>query len=133
MKNSGPLLLRVGLSIVFLWFGAHQLSAPAGWISFLPEWSRGLPFSQVSLVLLNGWFEVVAGVFLLLGGHTRLIALFLGAHLLAIAFAVGINGPVGIRDFGLSIATLSLSLMKKHDVSLDRLWEKRTSPENPLT
>lgn len=132
MKISGPFLLRVGLSIVFLWFGAHQLSAPAGWVSFLPPWSQALPVSQISLVLLNGWFEVAAGVLLLLGGHTRLIALLLGVHLLGIAFTVGINGPVGIRDFGLAVAALSLSLTKEHDFSLDRVWKKQAPTENPL-
>ena len=36
LEKSGPVILRVGLALVFLWFGSSQLFSPTQWTSFLP-------------------------------------------------------------------------------------------------
>jgi uncharacterized membrane protein YphA (DoxX/SURF4 family) len=59
---------------------------------------------------MNGLFEVGAGVFLALGIWTRFVAFILGLHLLLISSSLGFSA-IGVRDFGLSFATLALALL----------------------
>lgn len=100
-----PVILRLATSLVFLWFGANQLMNPSQWTSFVPSWANFI--SANLLVSLNGFMEVVLGFTLLLGFQVRSVALILGLHLLVIAGSVGWNA-IGVRDFGLSLATLSI-------------------------
>ncbi len=58
----------------------------------------------------NGIFEVVLGTLLAMGFFVRIIAFILALHLIPIALDFGFV-PTGVRDLGLSIATLALSLM----------------------
>lgn len=118
----GSLLLRFGLVIVFLWFGFSQLSNPSEWTVFLPSWVKMVPISENHFVMLNGLFEVVSATLLLLGAYVRITALLLGLHLVGIAFSIGITST-GVRDFGLSIATLSLALLGSRQFSIDSMLE----------
>jgi len=72
-----------------------------------------------TIVLLNGGFEVVGGMLLLLGLYVRWIALLLALHLFAIAYEVGYN-DIGVRDFCLGVSTLSLSLFNGDSWTLQR-------------
>ncbi len=108
-KKYGPILLRYGLSAVFLWFGLNQILFPSEWLAWLPGWVHSLPISATMFVITNGIIEVLLGILLIAGLFTRLVALALGFHLLGIAFTVGYN-DIGVRDFGLSLAVLSVSL-----------------------
>jgi uncharacterized membrane protein YphA (DoxX/SURF4 family) len=112
LENSGLVLLRVGLALVFLWFGAEQLLHPNDWISYIPEFLNNFFLPPVKLVMINGLFEVVASILLILNIHTRIVALLLAIHMIGIAISIGIN-PIGVRDLGLSVATLSLSLISR--------------------
>ena len=116
MQRWAPVLVRIGLALVFLWFGSQQLMNPQQWTSFIPSFITFI--SAIKMVVLNGWFEVVLGVALLAGFHVRPVALLLGLHLLSIAFSVGLS-PIGVRDFGLSFATLSIFLAGRDMLSLD--------------
>jgi uncharacterized membrane protein YphA (DoxX/SURF4 family) len=107
LNNYGPFILRVGIALVFLWFGSQQLLHSVEWTGWLPSWTQNLPVSRTTFVFMNGIFEVIFGTLLFLGLFTRLSSLLLGLHLLAIAFTIGYN-DVGVRDFGLAIATLSI-------------------------
>ncbi|MGV8141380.1 MAG: hypothetical protein ACP5OA_04745, partial [Candidatus Woesearchaeota archaeon] len=57
----------------------------------------------------NVLFEIILGVMLLLGVFTRISALLLGLHLVMISISLG-YGATAIRDWGLSIATLSIAM-----------------------
>lgn len=119
------LVVRVGLSAVFLWFGIYQIMDPAPWGVLIPQAIISLSgLSATTLVLFNGWFEVVFGICLLLGFFTRLTALLLALHLFNITFVVGYN-DVGVRDFGLAMATLSIFLRGSDALSLDARLEKK--------
>ncbi|MCR4311975.1 MAG: DoxX family protein [Candidatus Uhrbacteria bacterium] len=118
-----PTVLRVALSLVFLWFGTQQLMAPEDWIGFLPQWALGFPFDDAeTFVMLNGWMEVVFGAMMLIGFATRFSALVLGGHLLGIAVTAG--GAIGVRDFGLAMATLSMVIANPGVHSLDARMKK---------
>ena len=38
----GKRVLRISLSLVFLWFGINQLYFPSSWIGFVPSFLSGI-------------------------------------------------------------------------------------------
>jgi len=106
----GMRLLRIGLALVFLWFGIQQLMNPGDWIGYVPDIASKFFLNTTQIVLINGLFEVVASVLLILNVYAWLAALLLGLHMLGISFSIGIN-PIGVRDIGISVGTLALALL----------------------
>ena len=117
-QEIGKVILRIGLSLVFLWFSFQQLSNPILWVSFVPGFVSYF-VSPVSAVIMNGFAEMILGLLLIFGMYTRISSLLLGLHLLGIAFSVGFN-PVGIRDFGLGFACMALSFLAPDKYCLDK-------------
>ena len=126
MKNASIIILRVGIAAVILWFGFQQLFHGTDWIAYLPSWTTSLPISQLGLVYLNGWFEIVFGFMLLLGYYTRLVSALLALHLLDIIFTVG-YGATGVRDFGLFIAMASIFFYGTSPFSVDMFFDTEES------
>ena len=115
-----PVVLRLALAALFLWFGFSQVMDSSGWVSWLPVWATHLGWmSPTGFVLFNGWFEVVLGTLLAVGYLTRWVALLLALHILVIAYEVGYN-DIGVRDFVLAVATLALSLGGPDWLTFDR-------------
>lgn len=105
----GLLVLRLGLAAMFLWFGFSQLLDGVNWVSWVPEWAPALlHIPPAMIVLLNGAFEVVAGALIACNILTRWAALALAAHLALITFEIGMT-QIGVRDFGLTAATVALA------------------------
>jgi uncharacterized membrane protein YphA (DoxX/SURF4 family) len=77
-------------------------------------------------VQLNGSFEVLFGAMLLLGFYIRPVALLLALHMFQIAFTVG-YGEIGVRDFGLAMATASAFFHGADRFSLDAFLASRGS------
>ncbi len=120
-KKWAPVILRVGLVALFLWFGLSQVTDPAGWTSWLPTWATTLPWvAPKTLILLNGGFETVLGIALAAGFYTRWVALLLSLHLFFIAYEIGYN-DIGVRDFVLAVCTLALSAYGADEYSLQGL------------
>ena len=114
-----PVTLRFGLSAVYLWFGISQITDAGSWISWVPNWAVSISgMSHTTIVLMNGWLETIAGILLAAGFLTRWVALILMVHIFVLVFEIGLN-DIGVRDFGLAMATLSLFLFGKDDYSLD--------------
>ena len=118
----GQPILRGAIVVLFLWFGASQVLAPAEWVSWVPEWT-GTLLPSMTLVLLNGTFEVVLGLALAIGFYTRWAALLLAFHLLFIALEIGYN-DIGVRDFVLGLVTLSLFFFEPDQYTLDSRWNR---------
>lgn len=125
LEKLGPIVLRFGMALVFLWFGFSQIFNPDQWVSFLPGFLEVFPISASNFVLANGSFEVIGGVFLILGVYTRLAALLLALHLFGIAFIIGWNA-LGVRDFGLAVATLVIFLQGAGGLSFDSKKNQET-------
>lgn len=117
LNKYSNLILRIGISSVFLWFGINQLVDQSYFLGYLPDFILNSPY-QLILVKLNGLFEIILGLFLLLGLFTRIVSFILFLHLLAIIYSLGYN-DIAIRDFGLAVATLAIFLHGKDDFSLD--------------
>ena len=112
LRTWAPVLVRIAMALVFLWFGINQLIEPRDFIGYLPGWTMSLPISASALVISNGVFEIVFGGLLLFGLFARLSAMLLSLHLFAIAFSLGYN-DIAVRDIGLALATLSVALHGK--------------------
>ncbi|NOZ80497.1 MAG: DoxX family membrane protein [DPANN group archaeon] len=125
-KRFAPAILRIGLALVFLWFGISQLVNPASFIGYVPQWIaphghsivhehpfqfiHDVPIPSVHILLMaNGVLETLFGLLLLLGFWTRISAAILALHLFGIAISLGYN-DIMIRDLGLVLALVSVFL-----------------------
>lgn len=124
MKQYAPVVIRIGMSLVIIWFGVQQMIDAPSWLGFLPEWTASLPISQMTFVYMNGIFEIIFGVSMALGMYTRIVALLLALHLFGITFSLGYTA-LAVRDFGLSIATLTVFLFGPDHISLDKYFESK--------
>lgn len=107
-KDIAPIVLRIGLSLVFLWFSYSQLTNPEMWTRLVPEYAVSLSgMTATTLVYANGIFELVFGLLLLAGLFVRVAALLLALHLVGIINSLG-YGSMGVRDFGLCLATFAV-------------------------
>lgn len=106
-KNYAPVVLRISLALVFLYFGISQAIAPDNWTGYLPSFMTNTIITPTNIVVMNGIMEIVLGIFLAIGLYTKFASLVLGIHLIGIALTIGFN-PKGVRDLGLAAATLSL-------------------------
>lgn len=139
-KEYAPIVIRIGISFVFLWFGISQLISPEYFLGYTPQWisSHSLetvhehPFQFMhyiatpsinATIMANGIFETLLGLFLLLGIFTRIASLLLAVHLFFITLSLGYN-DIAIRDFGLSIAAFSIFLYGHDKWSLDNKIKK---------
>lgn len=119
LQKHSPVVLRIGLSLVFLWFGVDQIIHPNAWLGFIPDWVVSLTsISAPTIVYLNGLFEIIFGTALLFGIFTRFVAFVLFLHMADITIMVGLDS-IGIRDFGLSIAMLVVWINGSDLFSLD--------------
>jgi uncharacterized membrane protein YphA (DoxX/SURF4 family) len=105
-----PIVLRIGLAGVFVWFGMSQILDQAMWTSFIPDWAMHLTgLSAVTLVSLNGIFEVVASILLVFGFWVRPVAGLLFLHMCGIVVTVGLDS-IGMRDVAIAAGLLSVTL-----------------------
>ncbi len=113
----GHLILRVSLALVFLWFGINQLYDPFAWTGLVPQFFTQFILAK-SLVIANGCVEIILSLFLISGTYTRIVSILLGLHLLGIAVSLGYSA-IAVRDFGLSLATLSIAFFEPDRFTVD--------------
>lgn len=103
-------ILRLGMSAVILWFSSQQFMNTDTWTAYVPDSAVAMThLSAVNLVYVNAIFELVFGIMLVVGWQTRIAALLLSLHLFDIMYVVG-YGEIGVRDFGLAVATLVVAM-----------------------
>ena len=130
MKEAAPIVLRIAVSLVFLWFGSQQIMNTKMWLSFVPDVAVSMSgLTASTLVHFNGALEIVFGLALIAGFFTRISALVLALHLFGITMTLGLS-PIGVRDFGLSFATLAVFLYGCDSLSLDVRFKKTVSEES---
>ena len=119
MEKISPIVLRIGISLVFIWFGYNQLIDVQSWIAYIPESVMNMTGLKADLLVqLNGIFELVFGTLLLLGILTRYVAFVLMLHMIDITYIVGFDS-IGVRDFGLSIAAIAVWLNGRDFLTVD--------------
>lgn len=120
MKSYAPVVVRLGLTFVFVWFGASQILSQTMWTSLIPSYATEFTgLSAATLVLSNGIMEVVLAILLAFGIRIRIVATLLALHLIGIIGTVGLSA-VGIRDIGLMLAMFSVALHGADEYSFDK-------------
>ena len=98
------------MAAVIIWFGVQQFIHTDSWTAYVPDSAVAMTgLKMTTLVYINATFELIFGLLLLVGVRTRIVAILLGLHLLDIMYIVG-YGEIGVRDFGLAIATLVVGM-----------------------
>lgn len=110
LSKYSPLVLRIAIGFVFIWFGWSSIFQTDMWVRLVPEWATAL-LSAAALVKIHGVVELVFGVFVVVGVYTRISALILFLSILHTVFLV--SGPTQARDISITIATLALAIYKK--------------------
>ncbi len=129
MEKYAKPTLRIAMALVFLYFGFQQISSPDNWAGFVPEFLTSSIITANNLVILNGIVELILGLFLILGLYTRAASLILALHLFGISFSIGFT-PLGVRDFGLSFATLVVFLNGPDQYTLDAKFARKKSKKD---
>jgi uncharacterized membrane protein YphA (DoxX/SURF4 family) len=131
LKTYSPTVLRIGMAIIAIWFGAQELLHPQMWTSYIPD--SVVSFSHLNanfLVHMNGAFEPIFGIALLLGIKTRISALLLTIHMFDITYVVG-YGALGVRDLGLAFGLLAVFMHGPSPLSFD-IFKKETPTISPV-
>jgi uncharacterized membrane protein YphA (DoxX/SURF4 family) len=123
-KPYASAILRISMSLVFLWFGLSQIFNSADFLGYLPSFALNLPIQAKTLVILNGIFEAVFGLLLLFGLFTRISSIVLALNLTGIMFSLGYN-EIAVRDFGLVMATFVVFINGKDTLCLDNKLRKK--------
>jgi len=119
-------VLRFGLAAVILWFSLQQFLHNSVWTAYVPDSIVALThLGAGTIVFLNAVFELVFGALLAFGWQTRTVALLLSLHLFDIMWTVG-YGEIGVRDFGLAIATFVIFMNGTDSLCIQ---QKRKKPQ----
>lgn len=125
LKTYSPTVLRVGMAIIAIWFGAQELLNPQMWLGYIPDSIVSISGLNANiLVHMNGAFELVFGIALLLGIKTRITALLLAIHMLDITYVVG-YGALGVRDLGLAFGLVAVFMYGSSPLSIDTAQEQK--------
>jgi uncharacterized membrane protein YphA (DoxX/SURF4 family) len=108
-EEIGVYILRLGLAIVFLYFGISQILDQSKWIYLVPDRFFIFYINEVlksKLVFINGIFDLIIALSLISGRFIRIFSILGFIHLLSITiFSLGFE-PSGIRDLGLSFCNV---------------------------
>ncbi|MCL4404134.1 DoxX family membrane protein [Patescibacteria group bacterium] len=112
-KLSPVLLLRIGLGLVFIYAGVHQIAQPAAWDGFVPGWIAGI-INPVTFIYIHGAFELALGLGIIVGLLLPILSFIAFLDLFSIMVFFGVD-DVTFRDFGLLMAALALFLFTRKE------------------
>lgn len=119
-KDLVPFLLRIGLGIIFFWFGITKFTNIELWYSFIPPWLESLlPISVKMFLYIQGVIETLIGLFLIFGIFVRKSAFLAALILIVIIITVGFN-DISLRDFGLLMIAISLMILGQGKYSISK-------------
>ncbi len=94
------------IGLVFFVFGIWQWVQPNYWLDYLPQFVKN--FDQNLLIKLNGTFDIIVGLALILNFYPLIFSLLAVLHLLGIILNIGIFNEIAIRDLGLLLVALGI-------------------------
>ena len=101
-------ILRVGISVTFIWIGVLILKSPESWGGYLQPWAvKLLPFGISQAMISTALLDIIIGVFLLVDWLTWLAASLGTIHLIIVLLVSGIS-DITIRDIGLLAGTIAI-------------------------
>ena len=110
MKKTSYHFLRVGLAITFLWIGVLIFKNPGAWGGFVAPWAaRLLPVPIEQAMIGTAFLDVIIGAFLIFDFLPWLAALVGAIHIAVVLMVSGIT-DVTVRDIGLLVAALAITI-----------------------
>ena len=110
MRKSSFHFLRVGLAITFLWIGILIFKNPEAWGGYLQPWAAGLlPIPLQQAMIGTAILDIIIGAFLLFDFLPWLAALVGAIHIIIVLAVSGIT-DITVRDIGLLVAALALTI-----------------------
>lgn len=125
LEPLAPPMVRIGIGLVLLWFSVNQFMSPEAWSRMVPSYATTLTgLSSLQLVQLNASFELVLALALIIGLFVRVAGLLAALHIFQIVTILGYNA-IGVRDFGLAVAALSVFFRGSDAYATERLFLKK--------
>jgi uncharacterized membrane protein YphA (DoxX/SURF4 family) len=118
-----PLILRLVIAYVFIWFGWSCVSDPASWSGLVPDWTH-IFGSAETLVLIHGVVEIICAILLIVGFKLRWVSAILFLILLDTVIILG-SGPAMARDIGLLGGIATIWFWNSEQITPERRWFKR--------
>ena len=109
-QNLSTRILSFGLAFVFLYAGAAALAQPLEWIGYFPSFIGQFIALTVAIKFV-AVYEIVLGVWLVLGVFRKVAAALAALTLLGILVANLSDFIITFRDVGLIFAALALFFM----------------------
>lgn len=103
-----PLLLRIGLALVFLYAATAALLHPGDWIGFIPVWARSLFPAKL---LLDGFsfYQLILALWLIIGKKIFFAAILSALTVAGIIFANVGALDITFRDIAIFFSALALA------------------------
>ena len=130
MRKSSFHFLRVGLAITFLWIGILIFKNPEAWGGYLQPWAAGLlPIPLQQAMIGTAILDIIIGAFLLFDFLPWLAALVGAIHIIIVLAVSGIT-DITVRDIGLLVAALALTIDSLPQSIVRRIaFLKKLTPE----
>ncbi|HUU49259.1 MAG TPA: DoxX family protein [Nitrosopumilaceae archaeon] len=133
LTSIGILILRIGIAFGFFWASSGKISDPAGFGGMLTMMVGIDPMIATNMALMIGIFELLSGIFVLIGLITRPAAIFQLAILIGALGMFGLDfsqGPGIWKDPALIGITIMLVLSGSGKFGIDHLISKKFIKSN---
>jgi len=96
-----PVIGRILLGLVFIWFGFHELEHPGNWTGYVPVIPETSTLAVI-LVLIHGWVLFTLAIALIAGIEPRAAAALASLLMLEIVISLAVTGlsDTAVRDAG---------------------------------
>ena len=135
LTSAGILILRIGIAFGFFWAGSGKVSDPVGFGGMLNMMVGIDPMMATNLALMIGVFELLSGIFILIGLITRPAAIFQVIILIGALAMFGLDfsqGPGIWKDPALIGITIMLILSGSGKFGVDYLISKKFTKKTDI-
>lgn len=118
----GTVVARVGVGLVFLWFGIDKFIHVSNWTGWVPQWMEAvIPMSLITFMYVQGVIESLVGLLLVIGYQVRIASLVAVVTLLGVELAMVGTGQAEmmLRDGAILAAAVSLLFTGSQKLSVD--------------
>ncbi|KKP41314.1 MAG: hypothetical protein UR31_C0035G0004 [Parcubacteria group bacterium GW2011_GWA2_33_14] len=110
MNKKSYHILRVGMSITFIWIGILILKDPQAWGGYVQPWVvKMLPVSVEQALLSTAILDILIGILFLIDWFSWVAGIVATLHLAVVLTVSGIT-DITVRDIGLLAATIVIML-----------------------
>lgn len=109
-QQLAPLLLRIGLTVVFMYAAIGSLMHPDQWVGYLPSFLGNMK-DATSILKAFAVYEIVLALWILSGKFVKYAALLAAASFLGIVLAQPGDLIITFRDIGLFFMALAMVFM----------------------